>query len=285
MPPAMDGAGSQRNLDVDHRKPRMDAIERQRGALWTLGIVLVTALCAALVLVSWTSTEAAIEIGSLAERWPSLIGLAGLVLLFALYATMKQRELSRMQERFQQMALREARLQARMGELAQLFDAGTQLQLRLDMGSMLDLAVQRLVSCFEAHQASIMLHEPEGDVLRVRATAGVDANMVAGSVEKPGVGIAGTVFSTGEALLLDDTNIQQRFPNEIKPGRRIVSSLIVPMRFRGACIGVLSVSRSHPAEPFSESHGQMLESFAEHCAATFVKIHHHQSLLGARRAA
>jgi len=262
------------------RKPRMDSIERQRGALWMLGIVLVTALCAALVLVSWTSSEAVIELGSLAERWPSLVGLAGLVLLFALYATMKQRELSRTQEQLQEVALREARLQARMGELAQLFDAGTQLQLRLDMDSMLELAVQRLVSCFEAHQASVMLHEPETDRLRVRATAGVDANMVAGSVEKPGAGIAGTVFATGEALLLDDAQMQQRFPGEIKPGRRIVSSLIVPMRFRGHCIGVLSVSRSHPAEPFSETHGQMLESFAEHCAATFVKIHHHQSLLG-----
>lgn len=263
----------------------MDSIERQRGALWALGIVLLTALCGALVLVSWTSTEAGLEIGSLAERWPALVGLAGLVLVFALYATMKQRELARMQERFQEVALREARLQARMGELAQLFDAGTQLQLRLDMDSMLELAVQRLVSCFEAHQASVMLHEPETDTLRVRATAGVDANMVAGSVEKAGTGIAGTVFSTAESLLLDDTEMQRRFPGEIKPGRRIVSSLIVPMRFRGQCIGVLSVSRSHPAEPFTESHGQMLESFAEHCAATFVKIHHHQSLLGARRAA
>jgi len=248
--------------------------------------VLVAALCAALVLVSWSNSAVGIEVGAIQERWPSLVGLAGLVLLFGLYATRKQRELSRMQEHVQRMAVSEASLRARLGELALLFDTGTQLQLRLDMQSMLELAAQRLVSCFEAHQASVMMFDPDSGLLEVRAVSGVDANLVAGSKAKPGTGIAGTAFATGESMLLNDAEMRARFPNEIKPGRNIVSSLVVPMRFRGEPVGVLSVSRTHPSETFSDVHRQMLESFAEHCAATFVKTHHHQTLLeGVRRSA
>lgn len=266
-------------------KPRVDAIERQRGALWVLGLVVMAALCAGLVIVSWSGGPDGLQI-DMQQKWPSLTGLAGLVLLFVLYATKKQRELAAMQERFQSIAVREASLRARLGELSLLFDTSTQIQLRLDMQSMLELATQRLLSCFEAHQSSIMMHNPDSGLLEVRAASGVDANLVAGSTAKPGEGIAGTVFMKGEALLLDDDAMKARFPNDIKPGRNICSSLIVPMMFRGTCVGVVSVSRTHQSEPFEEMHRLMLQTFAEHCATTFVKAHHHQTLLeGVRRAA
>lgn len=261
------------------------SIERQRGALWTLGLVLVGALCAALVVVGGT-TEDGLQAAPLGPRWQALAGLTGLVLLFGLYATKKHRELARMQERFQQMAVREASVRARLGELAFLFDTSTQLQLRLDMQSMLDLATQRLLACFEAHQSSIMLPNPESGLLEVRAVSGVDANLVAGSVSKPGQGIAGTAFANGESLLLNDASMAARFPNDVKPGRNITSSLVVPLRFRGDVVGVVSVCRTDQTEEFTEAHLRMLESFAEHCAATFVKTSHHQAVLeGVRRAA
>ncbi len=266
-------------------KPKVDSIERQRGVLWMLGLVVMGALCAGLAVVSWSGAEGGFQV-EMTQKWTSLVGLAGLVLLFVLYATKKQRELAAMQDRLQKVAVREASLHARLGELSLLFDTSTQIQLRLDMQSMLELATQRLLSCFEAHQSSIMLLNEESGLLEVRAASGVDANLVAGSRAKPGEGIAGAAFAAGESLLLDDASMRARFPNDIKPGRNIRSSLIVPMKFRGACVGVISVSRTHQSEPFEEVHRQMLQTFAEHCAATFVKTHHHQTLLeGVRRAA
>jgi GAF domain-containing protein len=151
---------------------------------------------------------------------------------------------------------------------------------------MYELATQRLLSCFEAHQSSIMLLNSETGMLEVRAASGVDANLVAGSVMKPGEGISGFAFTSGESLLLNDDHMKSRFPGHIKPGRSISSSLIVPLRFRDTCVGILNVSRTQPSEPFTEMHLKMLESFAEHCAATFVKTTHHQTLLeGVRKAA
>jgi transcriptional regulator with GAF, ATPase, and Fis domain len=266
--------------------PKLASIERQRGSLLNLGLLLVAVLCAALVFSSWTTAEGAVQRELLAERWPALAGLSGLVLLFVLYATNKHRELSRMQARYQQMAVREASLKARLTELSFLFDTSTQLQLRLDMQSMLELACQRLLSCFEAHQSSIMLHNEESGLLEVKAVSGIDATLVAGSTARPGDGIAGRVFTSGESLLLTPAVMRERFPNETKRGRSISSSLCVPMRFRDTTIGVVNVCRTAGGEDFTPLHVQMLESFAEHCAATFIKTRHHQALLaGTRRAA
>jgi putative methionine-R-sulfoxide reductase with GAF domain len=265
---------------------KIASIERQRGSLLSLGLLLVAALCAALVLSNWSTVDGAMRRDMLARRWPALVGLSGLVLLFVLYATNKHRELCRMQARYQQMAVREASLQARLSELSFLFDTSTQLQLRLDMQSMLELACQRLLSCFEAHQSSIMLHNEESGLLEVKAVSGIDSNLVAGSTARPGDGIAGRVFASGESQLLTPAVMKARFPNEIKPGRNISSSVSVPMRFRDMTIGVVNVCRTASGEEFTPMHVHMLESFAEHCAATFIKTRHHQALLaGTRKAA
>jgi transcriptional regulator with GAF, ATPase, and Fis domain len=265
---------------------KIDSIERQRSSLWNLGLVLVAALCAALVALSWTTADESLRTEMLERRWPALVGLSGLVMLFGLYATKKHRELCHMQSRCQQMAVREASLRARLGELSFLFDTSTQLQLRLDMQSMLELACQRLLSCFEAHQSSIMLHNEQTGLLEVKAVSGIDANLVAGSTAKPGEGISGQVFTSGESLLLTPAVMKNRFPSDIKQGRNIASSLSVPMRFRDATIGVVNVCRTTGGEDFTPMHVQMLESFAEHCAATFIKTRHHQAVLaGVRKAA
>lgn len=259
--------------------PRMEGIEKQRTSLWTMGIVLLGALCAALVVMSWTTLDAAAQQQVLRERWQALIGLSGLVLLFGLYATKKHRDLAKVQRTMQQYAVREASLRARLSELAFLFDTSTQLQLRLDLNGMLDLAAQRLLSCFEAHQSSIMLHNPQTGLLEVKAVSGKDSSLVAGSTAKPGEGIAGTIFTSGEGQLLTHAAMEERFPNEIKPGRDITSSVCVPMRFRGTTIGVVNISRTGSDEEFGPMHLAMLQSFAEHCAATITKTRHHQDLL------
>jgi transcriptional regulator with GAF, ATPase, and Fis domain len=259
--------------------PRIEGIERQRTSLWSLGIVLVGALCAALVVLSWTTLDQDAQRQFLQDRWQALVGLSGLVILFGLYATKKHQDLTKLQRQMQHYAVREASLRARLGELSFLFDTSTQLQLRLDMKGMLDLAAQRLLSCFEAHQSSIMLHNPKTGLLEVKAVSGKDSNLVAGSTAKPGEGIAGTVFTSGESQLLNSDVMESRFPNEIKPGRNITSSLSVPMRFRGTTIGVVNICRTDSEEDFSTMHVNMLQSFAEHCAATVTKTRHHQDLL------
>lgn len=253
------------------------SVERQRNILMWLGGVLLTAMCAALVLVSWTSQGVALDF-DFGQRWPTLVGLSGLVLVFVLYMQHKHHELAVMEAKLRDLAVRGAALQARFGELSFLFDVSTQLQLRLDLPSMLDLAAQRLLSCLDATQSSIMLYDEAQGVLEVKAAAGVDMPLVKAAKVAPGEGIAGYAYAKGESLLLTPKMIRERFAGHEKPGRSIVSGLCVPMRFRGTPIGVMSVTRTS-GDSFEASHVKMLETFADHCAATVVKTHHHHEML------
>jgi len=254
---------------------QFDNVDRQRGRLFGLGGILIAALCATLLLVSSNGDTTGI---ALERRWPTLVGLAGLVTLFVLFAQYQHRKLAAMESRLRELAVREATLQARFSELSFLFDTSTQLQLRLDLHGMLDLAAQRLLPCLDAHQSSIMLFDESSGMLIVQATAGVDSGLVQNASAKPGDGVAGHVFATGETLNLSPELMRQRFADHVKQSRQISAGLCVPMRFRGAPIGVVNVSRT-TGEPFSDLHVRMLEAFAEHCAATVVKTHHHHDLL------
>lgn len=257
-------------------------VERQRGRAVALAGVLMTALCAALVLLGGAGDGAGAD---LARRWPTYVGLAGLVLLFALSMQRQHARLAALEAELREAAVREATLGARFSELSFLFDISTQVQLRLDLQGMLDLAVQRLLACLEAHQSSIMLLDEASGLLEVRAVAGADAGLVAGAVVRPGEGIAGHVFATGEPLALTPEVMRRRFPAETKRGRQIGSGVCVPMRFRDQAIGVVSVTRAN-GEPFGDLHVRMLAAFADHFAATVVKTRHHREVLErVRRAA
>jgi len=254
-----------------------EALERQRNRLLWLGGVLLTAMCGALVLVTWSGQGGGLEF-DLPQRWPTLVGLAGMVLLFVLYAQHTHRQLAAAETRLRDLAVRDAALQARFSELSFLFDVSTQLQLRLDLKDMLELAVQRLLPCLDAHQSSIMLYDERDNVLEVKAAAGVEVSRVIGAREVPGAGVAGHVFTRGKSLLLTPEVMRASFTAETKHGRNFTSGLCVPLRFRGTPIGVVCVNRIS-GEPFSQTHVEILEAFAEHCAATIVKTNHHHDLL------
>lgn len=256
-------------------KQHFESLNRHRARLLGSEGILLVATCATLVLIAWGEDGGQFH---LERRWPTVFGLLGLVTLFALYAQHKHRQLVALETRLRDVAVREAGVKARFTELSFLFDISTQLQLRLDLNGMLELACQRLLPCLDAHQASIMLHDPESDLLHVRAATGVDTVLIKNATSRPGEGIAGHVFSTGESLILNEELMRRRFPQEVKHSRRIASGLSVPMRYRGAPIGVVSVTRT-TGEPFTELHAKMLEVFGEHAAATVVKTHHHQELL------
>jgi signal transduction protein with GAF and PtsI domain len=143
---------------------------------------------------------------------------------------------------------------------------------------MLDLAAQRLLSCLDATQSSIMLYDESQGVLEVKASAGVDQQLVKTGRVAPGEGIAGQVYAKGESLLLTPKLMKEKFAQHEKTGRTIVSGLSVPMRFRGEPIGVMNVTRTS-GDSFDATHVKMLETFADHCAATVVKTHHHHEML------
>jgi transcriptional regulator with GAF, ATPase, and Fis domain len=259
-----------------------ETVQRQRGSLLGAAGLLLLFMSTTLVLIIAFEDGGRLD---LAKHWPSLSGLLGMVLVFVLYVQHKHQQLAAVERQLHELAVREATAQARFHELSSLFEASTQLQLRLDLPSMLDLAVQRLLPCLDAHQAAIVLHDEASGMLEVKARSGGDSALLPDAVAPMDEGIVGHVFTTGETLMLTAEMMAERFPDEAQRATpTVASTLCVPMRFRGSSIGVILVTR-RDGDPFEPMHAQMLTAFAEHCAATVVKTHHHHDMLAQMRKA
>src|SRR5437899_2931924 len=97
---------------------QLDQLDRQRrGIMWLVGLLLAS-FCGALLLTTWSGDAPSIQ---LEQRWPSMVGLCGLIVLFVLYVQNKHRQLAALERKLRDVAVREATLQARFSELVFLF--------------------------------------------------------------------------------------------------------------------------------------------------------------------
>jgi hypothetical protein len=112
-----------------------ETLQRQRGSLLGAAGLLLLFMSTTLVLIIAFEDGGRLD---LAKHWPSLTGLLGMVLVFVLYVQHKHQQLAAIERQLHELAVREATSQARFHELSSLFETSTQLQLRLDLPSMLD---------------------------------------------------------------------------------------------------------------------------------------------------
>ena len=195
----------------------LNRVARYRRHLWTAGAVLLGALTVTVVLLSSTPSGESSLSTSPSSQGTALVGLCTLVLVFVLYVFYRERELHTVEVQLQGVLVREAALRERIAELSALFDVTTQLAMKFDLHAMLGLAARRVLACLDADQSSIMLYNPNRKTLEVRVTAGVDASLVEGATLKPGEGIAGFVFSSGEALVINPPEMRARFAQVYLP--------------------------------------------------------------------
>jgi signal transduction protein with GAF and PtsI domain len=125
---------------------------------------------------------------------------------------------------------------------------------RLEAGSaraVLRSVVEATVALFEAEAASIALYDAVTDRLVFEVAAGEQGQGVIGVSIKPDQGIAGYVFTTGQALALSDVANDPRFGRAVAERTAYVprSLVAVPLVDEHGTIGVLEVldKRSHAA--------------------------------------
>jgi adenylate cyclase len=101
---------------------------------------------------------------------------------------------------------------------------------RLDAGSgevLLRSIVEATVALFGAKAASIALHDPESDALVFRVAAGEEGAGVVGLSIAPDQGVAGYVFSSGEAIAVADVARDRRFGRDVAERTRYVPRSMV----------------------------------------------------------
>jgi GAF domain-containing protein len=128
--------------------------------------------------------------------------------------------------------------------------------------------VEATVALFEAEAASIALYDRASDRLVFEVAAGEQGQGVIGLSIGPDQGIAGYVFTTGQALALSDVAADPRFGRTVAAQTAYVprSLVAVPLVDEHGTIGVLEVLDKHSQAAFSLRDIELAGVFARQAA-------------------
>ena len=132
-------------------------------------------------------------------------------------------------------------------------------QLGHDLGSVMALVVERTLSLVVSDGAVIEL--AEGDEMVYRAASGIAAPQL-GLRLNLGTSLSGLCVTTGQQLICQDTERDPRVDLQACRALGIRSMLVVPLKHRELCVGVLKVIAKDP-ESFTLRDKAVLELLAE----------------------
>jgi two-component system NtrC family sensor kinase len=177
-------------------------------------------------------------------------------------------EMARIAESFNKIL---AELKANTGELENLvyklstLSEVTELVSRIpDIKEVLQVVLHRAMTAVHSKIGSIMLLDSQMQTLRIAAAEGLDDAVVVGTTIRVGEGIAGKVAQTGEPILVEDVEHDERF-NKINDPKYNTSSFIsMPLRAQDRIIGVLNLSKKSDQKAFSALDAKFLSTLLGH---------------------
>jgi adenylate cyclase len=167
----------------------------------------------------------------------------------------------------------------RLSVLVEVADTVTQ---RLSLDHQLPRLIDLIIEALDAERATLFLHDADAGELfsRVAHGEGVSEIRIPQSV-----GIAGSVFGSGVAEIIDDAYRDARFSPEIdrRTGYRTRNILCVPLRNRAdQVIGVTQVLNKR-SDPFTTADTALLEAISRHAASALEQAQMVERLEQARR--
>ena len=134
--------------------------------------------------------------------------------------------------------------------------------------AVLQSVVEATVALFEAEAASIALYDAASDQLVFEVAAGEQGQGVIGVAIRPDQGIAGYVYTSGQALALSDVASDPRFGRTVAERTAYVprSIVAVPMVDDQGTIGVLEVLDKRSQAAFSLRDIELAAVFARQAA-------------------
>jgi len=167
----------------------------------------------------------------------------------------------------------------RLSVLVEVADTVTQ---RLSLDHQLPRLIGLIVEALDAERATLFLHDADAGELFSRVVRGEGVS----EIRMPqGVGIAGSVFGSGVAEIIDDAYRDPRFNPDVdrQSGYRTRSILCVPLRNRAAqVIGVTQVLNKLSGA-FSAIDMALLEAISRHAASALEQAQMMERVEQARR--
>ncbi|MBM3511248.1 MAG: GAF domain-containing protein [Alphaproteobacteria bacterium] len=152
----------------------------------------------------------------------------------------------------------------------------------LDLDVLLLRLIEIITEALDADRSTLFLHDEETAELFSRVAQGSQTNEIRFPSDR---GIAGSVFTTGKPIIIDDAYADPRFNPEVdrRTGYLTRNILCVPLKNReGRIIGATQVLNKHSA-PFDNEDRQMLEAITLHASGALENAKLHESVERQRR--
>ncbi len=167
-----------------------------------------------------------------------------------------------------EIAALKAELDERNARWSALYQTAILFAQRIYSGDILTQIVNHSISLLQAHQGVLLEFDPvAGDlVARVAVATNGPPPLRVGLRVKPGEGLTGRAWQTGEAQVIDE---YRRWPGRVAAVRseRMRAAATVPLVGRHGIVGVLGVASEAEGRRFSDQDIQTLMLFAQQAAA------------------
>jgi signal transduction histidine kinase len=147
-------------------------------------------------------------------------------------------------------------------QLVALYRADEQLHRSLGLDEVLQSMVDNAIDILHADKGVLLVQDDKNGGLRVVAAHGFQEETIKKVDIALGHGIAGIVAETGEPIIVEDVDLDERVSREIVDAEGIRSFIQVPIKIAGELYGVLSADYTSP-QTFGEAHKRLLVALAQ----------------------
>lgn len=169
----------------------------------------------------------------------------------------------------------------RTAALTALQDIARTLTLEPDLECLLRKVVHAAAQLLDATSGSLLVWQPEEDVLTFTVTAGDEAEWLEGRRINGNQGLAGWILNHQQPVMVNDVRNDPRFSNNIDKslGLRTYSLIGVPLMTQGKILGVIEVINKRSGEKFDEIDLETLCALAGQAAIVIVNARLYQQVL------
>jgi two-component system, OmpR family, phosphate regulon sensor histidine kinase PhoR len=150
-------------------------------------------------------------------------------------------------------------LQRQVDEMDTLTQLGRQVTASLDLENVLASVVDAAVQLTGAEEGSLLLIDDKSGDLYMRASRNFQEDFVRTFRLPITDSLAGSVISSGQAVLFDEST-----PQKIKTSYLVQSLLYVPLSLHGRVFGVLGVDNRHSRLPLGQRHVTLLTALSSY---------------------
>ncbi len=244
----------------------------------TIGIAVLIALLMAQLLTRpirrLTAVAEEIQSGDLSARAPVETGdeIGTLARTFNGMTARLQETLSglehRVAERTQELSEANLILQSNSAYLSALSDTSSGLFERLNLNELLQAILERAGALVGTQNGFVFFSEPGDNEIQMRVGSGLYDDLV-GTRAQEGVGLAGSVWQTGEPMIIED---YQKWEGRLPGSRRDALRAIVAVplkRGRGTgsaddeTVGVIGLAYTEQGRSFGKTEVEILQRFAQ----------------------